>query len=128
MAFRAAGPTLAMILKKAHGTPVRRIVGIDPHSLAFRFDAGEAGTEPDDDWDRQIASDGYTVVFVATPNDDTNACELRSLDTTTGRMLWSKPVGRWVSHRFIGGHLIVRSDEKIEVLAPANGQVIATLR
>ncbi len=127
MAFCAAGPTLAMILKKAHGTEVRRIVGIDPNTLAFRFDAGEAGTEPDDDWDRQIVSDGYTVVYVATPNDDDSQCELRSLDTSTGRLLWSKRIGRWQSHRFLGGHLVVRSDEKIEVLAPPNGQVIASL-
>ena len=82
----------------------------------------------DDDWDRQIATDGYTVVFVATPNDDLSSCELRSLDTSTGRMLWSRPIGRWQEHRFIGGHLVVWTDEKIEVIAPANGQVIATLR
>jgi hypothetical protein len=39
-ALVSAGPTLVLLLRKAHGTPVRRIVGIDPATLAFRFDAG----------------------------------------------------------------------------------------
>lgn len=127
VAFAAAGPTLVLLLKKAMGTEVRRIVGVDPSTLAFRFDAGEAGTEPDDDWDRQLASDGWSLVFVATPDDDLDRSELRSIDTTTGRTRWSRPIGRWRAHAFLGGHLVAWSDEKIEVLAPANGQVVATL-
>jgi hypothetical protein len=127
VAFCAAGPTLALLLKKAHGTPVRRIVGIDPATLAFRFDAGEAGTEPEDEWDRQIASDGWSLVFVASTEDDRHRCELRSVDTTTGRTLWSRPVGTWRAHAFVGGHLVAWSDERIEVLSPANGQVVAKL-
>jgi len=126
-AFCAAGPTLALLLKKSHGTPVRRIVGLDPNTLGFRFDAGEAGSEPDDDWDQQMITDGYSLVFVATPNDDEDQCELRSVDTTTGRMLWSRPVGSWRRHRFIQGQLVVWTRERIEVLAPQNGQVLATL-
>jgi hypothetical protein len=122
-----AGPTLALLLRKSHGTPVRRVIGIDPLSLQFRFDAGEAGSEPDDDWERQVATDGYSLVFVATPNDDLDSCELRSVDTTSGRMLWSRPVGAWRAHRFVGGQLIVWTEEKIEALAPQNGQVLASL-
>ncbi|MBX3206209.1 MAG: PQQ-binding-like beta-propeller repeat protein [Labilithrix sp.] len=122
-----AGPALALLLRKSHGTPVRRIIAIDPHTLAFRFDAGEAGTEPDDDWTDQLATDGYTLVFVATPTDDLAEAELRSVDTSTGRMLWSRPVGSWCGHRFIGGQLVVWSDTKIELLSPPNGQVLASL-
>jgi outer membrane protein assembly factor BamB len=125
VSFAAAGPTLALLLRKAHGTPVRRVVGLDPATLAFRFDAGEAGTEPDEPWEGQLASDGWSLVFVSTPTDDRSACELRSVDTTTGRMLWSRPVGTWRSHRFLAGHLVVWSDERIEVLSPSNGQVVA---
>lgn len=119
-----AGPTLVLLLRKAHGTPVRRVVGIDPATLAFRFDAGEAGSEPDDDFDDQIASDGYSAVFVASPNDDEDECELRSIDTTSGRRLWSRPVGRWEAHRFVGGQLVVWANGGVEVLSPQNGQVV----
>ncbi|MDB4938797.1 MAG: uncharacterized protein JWP87_5769 [Labilithrix sp.] len=126
-AFCSAGPSLAILLKKAHGTPVRRIIGIDPATLAFRFDAGEAGTEPDGSWDRQLATDGWSLVFVATPDDDLDRCELRSIDTTTGRLRWSRPIGRWRAHAFVGGHLVAWADGRIEVLAPANGQVVAAL-
>jgi outer membrane protein assembly factor BamB len=126
-AFCPAGPTLVLLLKKSHGTPVRRLVGIDPNTLAFRFDAGEAGTEPEEPWDRQMATDGYTLVFVATPNDDLESSELRSIDTTTGRMLWSRAIGHWEAHRFINGQLVVWTDQKIEALAPQNGQVLASL-
>ena len=102
-----------------------RVVGIDPGTLAFRFDAGEAGTEPEEPWEGQLATDGYSLVFVGSPRDDRGSCELRSVDTTTGRTLWSRPVGMWRAHRFVAGHLVVWSDERVEVLAPANGQVVA---
>jgi hypothetical protein len=126
-AFCNAGPTLAILLKKAQGTEVRRIIGIDPATLAFRFDVGEAGTEPDDDFSHQLASDGWSLVFVATPDDDRERCELRSVDTTTGRLRWSRPIGCWRAHAFLGGHLVAWADGLIEVLAPANGQVVAAL-
>lgn len=125
-AFSAAGPTLVMLLRKTHGTPVRRVVGIDPQSLAFRFDAGEAGSEPEDDWEGQLATDGYSLVFVAGLDDD--RFELRSIDTTTGRRLWTRPLeGRWLSHRFLGGHLVVRTEDGVWVLAAASGQPVASL-
>jgi putative pyrroloquinoline-quinone binding quinoprotein len=127
VAMRAAGPTLAVLLKKAHGTPIRRVVGLDPVTLGFRFDAGEHGSEPDDDWERQMVSDGWSLVFVSAPNDDRNACELRSVDTTTGRTLWSKPIGSWQAHRFVGGQLVVFCADRVEILAPSNGQLIASL-
>jgi hypothetical protein len=127
VAFSAAGPTLVMLLKKTHGTEIRRIIGIDPQSMAFRFDAGEAGEEPSSDWERQLATDGYSLVYVATDDDDN--WELRSIDTTTGRRLWTHRLGgTWLDHRFLGGHLVVRTDDGVEVLASANGQPIAALR
>jgi outer membrane protein assembly factor BamB len=126
VAFCAAGPTLVMLLKKTHGTEIRRIIGIDPHSMAFRFDAGEAGEEPSSDWERQIATDGYSVVYVAT--DDDENWELRSIDTTSGRRLWTHRLSnQWLDHRFVGGHVVVRTQDGIEVLASANGHAIAVL-
>jgi outer membrane protein assembly factor BamB len=127
MAMKQAGPTLVFVLTKAQGSAIRRIVGIDPQTLAFRFDAGEAGDEPDGDWDAQLATDGYSVVYVAI-DDDGNA-ELRSIDTTSGRRLWSRKIvdNRYESHFFRNGALVVRSSRKIEVLSPQNGQPIASL-
>ena len=127
VAFSAAGPTLVMLLKKTHGSGIRRIIGIDPHTMAFRFDAGEAGEEPSDDWERQIATDGYSLVYVAT--DDDENWELRSVDTTSGRRLWThRLTNQWLDHRFVGGHVVVRTYDGVEVLASANGQRIAGLR
>lgn len=122
----AAGPTLVLLLRKARGTSVRRIVGLDPNTGAFRFDAGEAGDQPDDEWERQIATDGHSVVFVA--SEDLDDCELRSIDTSTGRPLWRKNVGAWRAHRFVGGVLLVWSDSAIVALAPSSGAVLAELR
>lgn len=126
-AMLPAGPTLALLLKKSHGSSVRRVVGIDPNTLGFRWDAGEAGTEPDDHFDRHMVTDGYSLAYVASPDDDADQCEIRSVDTTTGRRLWSRPCGEWFAHRFVGGTLVVWSREKIEALAPQNGQVLGTI-
>jgi hypothetical protein len=126
VAFSAAGPSLAMLLKKTHGTEMRRIVGIDPQTLAFRFDVGEIGEEPSHDWEKQMATDGYSLVYVVT--DDDESWELRSVDTTTGRPLWSFRLGsEWHDHRFLGGHVIVRTYDSVYVLASQNGHVIAHL-
>jgi hypothetical protein len=98
VAFCAAGPTLVMLLKKTHGSEIRRVIGIDPHSMAFRFDAGEAGDEPSSDFERQLATDGYSLVYVATDEDE-GASELRSIDTTTGRRLWThRLTNDWLDH------------------------------
>lgn len=122
-----AGPVLALMLTKAHGTEVRRVVAIDPNTLAFRFDAGEAGTEPTYDYDQQMVTDGYSLVFVATPNDDVMTAELRSVDTNTGRQLWTRPAPGYRRHGFVNGAVVVHGYRQIEVLSPQNGQRIAAI-
>ncbi|NOU28666.1 MAG: PQQ-binding-like beta-propeller repeat protein [Polyangiaceae bacterium] len=126
VAIRAAGPTLVLLLRKLSGSSVRRVIGIDPATLQFRFDCGELGTEPDDDFPAQLQTDGYSCVFVASPNDDSRDCELRSVDTSTGRTLWTRKVGHWHAHTFIAGHVVVRAGDRLEVLAAPTGKVVAT--
>lgn len=128
VAMVQAGPTLVLMLTKAHGTEVRRVVGIDPNTMGFRFDAGEAGAEPNYDWKRQLVTDGYSLVFVATPDDDLRNAELRSVDTSTGSQLWKRSVEFPRRHWFLNGALIVRTANRgFEVLNPQNGQPIASL-
>ena len=119
------GPTLFVLMTKARGTSVRRLIGIDPQTLGMRFDLGELGSEPNDDWDRQMVSNGYIMVFVASPTDDSDACDLHAVDTTSGRTLWKVPVGEWFAHYFLGGYLVVRSREKLQILKPDTGQPLA---
>ena len=63
--------------------------------------------------------------FVASPGDDEDQCELRSVDTSTGRTLWTRPIGEWKSHQFEGGALVCRVRGKVMVLRPDNGQPVA---
>jgi hypothetical protein len=102
------------------------IIGIDPATLAFRFDAGEAGTEPDGNWGPTARNRRLVARVRRDTDDDLDRCELRSIDTTTGRLRWSRPIGRWRAHAFIGGHF-AWADQRIEVLSPANGQVVVAL-
>jgi outer membrane protein assembly factor BamB len=125
VAMCAGGPTLFLLMCKAQGTRTRRVVGLDPGTLRFKFDCGEAGTEPDDNWQRQMASDGYSVVFPTTPHDDESQCELRSVDTSTGRTLWTRAVGAWRAHWFLGGVVVCRSRGQLLVLRPDNGKTVA---
>jgi outer membrane protein assembly factor BamB len=125
LALAIAGPTLFVLLEKTKGTSVRRLVGLDPQTLAMRFDLGELGTEPDDHTPVQLQSDGYSLVYVASPKDDDDDCELRACDTTSGRLLWRRPVGEWYGHSFIGGYLVYFSRREMAVLRPDNGEVLA---
>ncbi len=125
-AWKACGPTLFVLLVKARGTEVRRVIGMDPASLAMRFDCGLIGTEPSNLGRETFQSDGQTVVYVASPEDDSSACEVVAVDAAHGNRLWAKPIGDYVSHHVAFGHVIVRSEEKIFVLSVRQGQELAS--
>ncbi len=123
-AFKAAGPSLFVLLVKARGTEVRRVIGLDPASLNVRFDCGTIGTEPCLGVST-FATDGHTVTFVASPTDDEDACELVGVDATSGVRLWAKPIGAHHCHTVALGHVLVRTDERLFVLALRDGQEVA---
>ncbi len=125
VALEIGGPTLFVMLEKTKGTSVRRLVGLDPETLAMRFDLGELGTEPDDDHADQLQTDGYCLVYVAS-KDDEDDCELRACDTTSGKLLWRRAVGEWFGHAFLGGYLVYFSRREMGILRPDNGVVLAS--
>jgi len=124
-ALKIGGPTLFSLLAHSGPTRMRRVVALDPATLAIRFDCGEIGTAPSLDEDAQIQTDAHAAVFVTSPTNDDNACELRAVDVTSGRALWKRPVGEWFGHYFLGGYLVFFAREKIGVLRPDDGRTIA---
>jgi len=119
------GPTLMVMLRKQHGTSYRRVLGVDPQTLAVRFDLGEWSKEPDDYWEWQICSNGHVAVVVNSPTGNDSDCELLAVDPA-GRILWRLPVKRWKTHYFLGGHLVVTSSMGWQIVRPDTGQAIAT--
>ncbi len=120
------GPTLFVLLVKHHGTSYRRVLGIDPQTLAVRFDLGELGTEPDDDHTTQMCTNGFVTVLVTSPTNDDDRCQLWGVDAR-GAMLWRKDIGEWCAHWFLGGNVVVCTGQGWEILRPDNGQVVASL-
>jgi outer membrane protein assembly factor BamB len=118
------GPTLFALLEKTHGTDYRRVVGVDPETLALRFDLGELTTEPDDDWTQQMCTNGQITVLVTSPTNDDDNCELWGVDPG-GRVHWKANVGEWRGHYFLGGHLVVCSVGTWRILRPDSGQEVA---
>jgi outer membrane protein assembly factor BamB len=118
------GPTLMVLLRKHHGTSVRRFMGVDPQTLAVRFDLGEMTTEPDDDWTEQVCANGQVAVLVTSPTGSDRQCELWGVDPS-GRILWRLPVGAWKAHYFLGGHVVVSSSMGWQIVRPDTGQVVA---
>lgn len=125
-AWKACGPTLFVLLVKARGTEVRRVIGLDPNTLAMRFDCGMIGTEPDGLGARTFVTDGQTVAYVTSPQDDMNACEIVAVDAAAGFRLWSKPVGGYRAHELVLGQLLVRSDEKVALFSLRQGEEIGS--
>jgi outer membrane protein assembly factor BamB len=122
--LRMCGPTLFVLLSKRHGTSVRRVLGVDPQSLAVRFDLGEMTTEPNDDWTAQVCDNGQVAVLVTSPTGNDEQCELWGVDPS-GRVLWRLPVGEWKAHYFLGGHVVVSSSMGWQIVRPDTGQVVA---
>ena len=117
------GPTLMALLAKAHGTRIRRLVGVDPQTLNIRFDLGELTTEPSDHWTTQMCSNGFLTVVVGSVANDDDKCELMGIDPG-GRVLWTIPIGEWRGHYFLGGNIAVVSADGFRVVRPDNGQLV----
>jgi outer membrane protein assembly factor BamB len=124
-ALKIGGPTLFSLLAHTGPKRMRRVVALDPSTLAIRFDCGEIGTAPSLDEDAQIQTDAHAAVFVTSPTNDDNACELRAVEVQTGRALWKRPIGEWFGHYFLGGYLCFFTRDKIGVLRPDDGRTIA---
>jgi hypothetical protein len=123
-ALAMCGPTLFVLLRKEHGTSYRRILGVDPATLGVRFDLGELTTEPNDDWTRQMCSNGQILVLVTSPTNDDDDCALWGVDPG-GRVVWRLAIGEWRRHYFAGGLLVVQSRRSWKLVRPEDGIVVA---
>lgn len=104
----------------------RRLIGLDPVTMAIKFDAGPVASPRNDD-ERTVATDNASFVVLA-PSDAKEHAELRSFEAATGRPLWSDKVPLWVEHYFRGGLLVVQRKDILEIRLPPTGQVIASLK
>ncbi len=116
-----AGPTLFALLIKSEGTRVRRVVGLDPQTLAVRFDLGELSTEPTSSRANQILALPDMAVIV-TSSGDSSQCELWGV-LPTGQIAWRTPVGSWSAHYLLGGHIVCYADGW-KILRPNDGQIV----
>lgn len=123
--LKAAGPTLFLLLVKARGTEVRRVLGLDPTSLHVRFDCGLIGAEPTIGVE-SFATDGQTMVYVGSPSDDASECELVAVDAAAGNRLWARPVGTHQCHTVALGHVLVRSYERLVAFSLRDGREVAS--
>ena len=99
-----------------------RFLVIDPMTMQVRHDSGKL---PFDESDSFYEVFGTFVAYVVQADEDRNR-ELRVVETTGGRVVWTRPIGRWSSHWFTPeGLLVVYHDTDIEVFNPADGQVVA---
>lgn len=122
-----AGPTLFVLLTKEHGTRYRRVLGVDPLTLAVRFDLGELSSEPDDNRPWQMCTNEQIVAFVTSRDQSDDHCEIWGV-LPTGQVLWKTYVGEWKGHYFQGGHIVVRTDNGWFVLRPNDGQITMEYR
>lgn len=126
---RAQGTLVALLWNSDVAPYVRRIVWLDPATLAERFegtDLGAIDSTSSDWWMHNVETDGRIVAAVASPRDDKERCEIRAFDPSNGRAVWTRPVGAWLRHEIQGGYVVVRTAEAITVLRPDSGEPIAT--
>lgn len=118
------GPTLMVLLRKHHGTSVRRFVGVDPQTLAIRFDLGELAESPSRDWTQQMCTNGQVTVLATGRTGESHTTDLLAIDPA-GRVVWKVPVRNWSSHYFLGGHVAVHSGAGWQILRADTGEVLA---
>lgn len=117
------GPTLFALVEKHQGTGYRRVLGVDPQTLAVRFDLGELSTEPNDNWERQMCTNDQLLVLVTSRDQDDDHCELWGV-LPTGQVVWKTYVGEWYAHYFLGGHVVVYTRRGWIILRPTDGQLV----
>lgn len=100
-----------------------RFYVVDPSSMQLRHDSGPLPFEESDSYFEVF---GTFAAYVVPLDEDRNQREMRVVETTSGRVLWNRPIGDWTSHWFTPeGFLCVYHDTDIEVFNPADGSVVA---
>lgn len=130
IALKRTDATLLALLWNDDTPPyVRRLVWLDPTTLAERVeghDLGSIGGDSGDWWSHHVETDGRLVAAVAAPDNDRERCEIRAFDAASGRRLWSTPIGEWQHHEIVAGYVLVRSAGSLMVLRPDTGAPIAS--
>lgn len=108
----------------------RRILGLDAATLAQRFDSGPLAEEPSTMDTAQIQANDELFVYVTSPSGDSDHCELRCVDASTGAERYRFEVGDWSSHHIDGQHLVVvhhppGASRTVSVFSLADGRLLA---
>ena len=124
--IRAAGPLVVFQLTAFEGGDTDRIVALDAATLALRFDSGVLPEEPSNMSAAHIQVGEGVFVYVTSPTNDDQQCELRAVDTATGAQRWVAPIGAW-THHFIAGDKVIAygDDQAMQILDLATGTRLA---
>ncbi|MEO6419440.1 MAG: protein kinase [Polyangiaceae bacterium] len=134
IAMYIANAVLFLVLEE-NGTSTRRLVGLDPSTLAPKIQFGTlAASSPSArltkrEPARHVIAAGNLAFFVLERGDGTTDGELYAVDTTTGTAVWTRStrdLGPIEDMYFLGGCLVLRSTSAIQILDPLRGASVAS--
>ena len=121
-----AGRLILFQMRPYDGGDGRRIVGVDAGTGAVRFDSGMLSEEPVSMVPAQIQAREDIFVYVTSPSNDDNHCELRAVDIASGQVRWTQPIGDWTHHYILDDVVVVYlSGETTLVLDLATGTTVS---
>ncbi len=126
--------TVLFLVLEENGTGVRRLVGLDPSTLAPKVQFGtlaassaSARLQPRDQA-RHVIAAGNLAFFVLERGDGSADGELYAVDTTTGTAVWTRStrdIGSIEDFFFLGGYLVLCAAASLMILDPMRGTTLA---
>lgn len=123
VALRACGTLALFQLRGWEGLDARRLVAIDVATGKQRFDSGQLAYEPSNMEGAQVQANEQMFVYVTSPTNDDDDCELRAV-TAAGQPMWSAKVGHWNHHFIAGDVVVVYAYGNVQLLDLASGQPV----
>jgi serine/threonine protein kinase len=133
VAMFIANAVLFLVLEE-NGTSTRRLVGLDPSTLAPKVQFGtlaassaSARLQPRDQA-RHVIAAGNLAFFVLERGDGSADGELYAVDTTTGTAVWTRSlrdIGPIEDFFFLGGYLVLCAEASLMILDPMRGTTVA---
>jgi serine/threonine-protein kinase len=131
MAFKLAGASLVVVLEEDARPRSYRLVVCDAATLRLRHDLGPVAAPgqlsaylPNDPARYVLVAGEYLVFSALAP---TGRTEVRCVHAATGQVLWSQPrqeVAPVDDAFLLGGMIVLRSADAIELVEPARGTVV----
>jgi hypothetical protein len=120
----AVAPDTVLVLLNGRLQSVARMIGLDAALLTIRFDVDLVDQHSSLNDKPLVVHKSLAIVATRRRWSGETAAQLRALDVSTGRTVWTLHADGLIEHAMVGAVLVIRSAQGTWFVEPTNGQRI----